>query len=329
MTPESRPGAVLDTGAFRRQPLLFDLTGRSAIAVRDRDRAEFLHGLLTNDVKRLRPGEGCAAALLTPKGKMRADLVVLCREEELILDAEAGLAAPLVAALKGYVFFQQVAVENLTDVTGVLHVEGTGAGEVLGKVLGREGPREPHASLLASGACVVRESRGGFEGFDLRVARAGLGPLRASLLGAGVAPAEGAVLEAARIEAGIPRWGAELGEDVLPDEAGLTSRGWVSYTKGCYIGQETVARIRTYGHVNRRLVGLLLPLAAVPPPGSEVLHAGRKVGAVTSAVASPRLSKVVALAFVHRDHAEPGTPLSVSRPGGPAEAVVTSFPLAG
>ncbi len=328
MPPETPFGAAFDTAVFREKPLLFDLTGRAAIGVRERDRAEFLHGLLTNDVKKLRPGEGCAAALLTPKGKIRADLVVLCRGEELVLDAEPDLAAPLVAMLQGYVFFQQVVIENRTGVTGVLHVEGTGAGEILRKVIGQDGPGEPHSSLLASGARVVRESRGGFEGFDLCVARGELGSLRTSLVEAGAVPAEPAILEAARIEAGIPRWGAELTEEVLPDEAGLTTGGWVSYTKGCYIGQETVARIRTYGHVNRRLVGLLLPLTAVPPRGAEVHHAGKKVGVVTSAVRSARLSKAVALAFVHRDDAEPGTSLSVLLPGGPAEAVVTSFPLA-
>jgi folate-binding protein YgfZ len=329
MPSEAVVGTAPDTTAFREKPLLFDLTGRAAIAVRGRDRAEFLHGLLTNDVRKLRPGEGCAAALLTPKGKMRADLVVLCRGEELLLDAEPALAAPLAAILQSYVFFQQVTIENLTAVTSVLHVEGTGAGEILRKVIGQDGPGEPHSSLFASGAHVVGESRGGFEGFDLRVARGEPGSLRTSLVEAGAAPAEPAILEAARIEAGIPRWGAELTEDVLPDEAGLTTRGWVSYTKGCYVGQETVARIRTYGHVNRRLVGLLLPLAAVPPRGAEVRHANTKVGVVTSAVGSSRLSKAVALAYVHPDRTGPGTSLSVLLPGGPAEAVVTSLPLAG
>lgn len=329
MTPEAPSGAAFDTAVFREKPLLFDLTGRAAIAVQGRDRAEFLHGLLTNDVKKLRPGEGCAAALLTAKGKIRADLVVLCRGDELLLDAEADLAAPLVAMLQSYVFFQQVAAENHTGVMGVLHLEGTGAGEIFRKVIRQDGPGEPHGNVDVEGTLAVRESRGGFEGFDLRVARGELGSLRTSLVEAGAAPAEPAVLEAARIEAGIPRWGAELTEEVLPDEAGLTTRGWVSYTKGCYIGQETVARIRTYGHVNRRLVGLLLPLAAVPPRGTEVRHAEKKVGVVTSAVRSSRLSKAVALAYVHCDHAGLGTPLSVLLPGGPAEAVVTSFPLAG
>jgi folate-binding protein YgfZ len=329
MPPEAPFGAAFDTAVFREMPLLFDLTGRAAIAVRERDRTEFLHGLLTNDVKKLRPGEGCAAALLTPKGKIRADLVVLCRGEELVLDSEPDLAASLVDVFRSYVFFQQVALENRTSVTGVLHLEGTGAGEILRKVIRQDGPGEPHGNFEVDGTLVVRESRGGFEGFDLRAARGELGSLRTSLVEAGATAADPAILEAARIEAGIPRWGAELTEEVLPDEAGLTTGGWVSYTKGCYIGQETVARIRTYGHVNRRLVGLLLPLTAVPPRGAEVRHAGKKVGVVTSAVGSARLSKAVALAFVHRDDAEPGTPLSVLLPGGPAEAVVTSLPLAG
>jgi folate-binding protein YgfZ len=329
MIIETVPGPPPSTSDFERHPLLFDLTGRAEIAVTGRDRSDFLHGLVTNDVKRLRPGEGCAAAFLTPKGKMLAELTVLCAPEELIVDAEPGLARTLDALFRKYVFFQQVAVENRTGLMGVLHVEGTGAGEALRKVLRHDGPKEPHSSLLASGTRVVKESRGGFEGFDLCVARGEFGSLRTSLVEAGAAPTDSAVLEAARIEAGIPRWGAELTEDVLPDEAGLPSRGYVSYTKGCYIGQETVARIKTYGHVNRHLVGLLLDPGVVPPAGAEIRSGARRVGAVTSAVASPRFARTVALGYVHRDHAAPGTVLTVLLSGGPAAAVVSALPPGG
>ncbi len=160
MIIETIPGPPPSTADLPRRPLLFNLTGRAEIAVSGRDRGDFLHGLVTNDVKRLRPGEGCAAAFLTPKGRMLADLAVLCAPEELVVDAEPDLARALDALLRKYIFFQQVAVENRTGVTGVLHVEGTGAGEILGKVIGQVGPSEPHSSLLASGARVVRESRG-------------------------------------------------------------------------------------------------------------------------------------------------------------------------
>jgi folate-binding protein YgfZ len=329
MIVETVPGPPPCPADLARRPLLFDLTGRAEIAVMGRDAAEFLNGLVTNDVKRLRPGEGCAAALLTPKGRMQADLAILRAGEELIVDSDPALVRTLDGLFRKYIFFQQVAIENRTGVTGVLHVEGTGAGDVLRAFLGEEGPAEPHSSVLVAGVRAVRESRGGWDGFDLRAPRERLTTLHAALLGAGAAAAEAPVLEAARIEAGIPRWGAELSEEVLPDEAGLTSRGYVSYTKGCYLGQETVARIRTYGHVNRHLVGLLLDAAAVPPRGAEIRRGASKVGLVTSAIRSERLGRAVALAYVHRDSAAPGTLLAVLLPAGPAEAVVTAFPLAG
>jgi len=328
MFVETVPGPPPTVADFPRHALLFDLSGRAEIAVSGRDRAEFLHGLVTNDVKRLRPGEGCAAALLTPRGKMVADVTLLCAPEELLLDAEPELARTLDGVLRKYIFFQQVAVENRTGVAGVLHIEGHGAAAILANVLGRDVPAEPHGSVRAPVGLSVRETRGGFEGFDLRVPRAEVASVRSALVDSGALPAETAVLEAARIEAGIPRWGAELTEDVLPDEAGLPARGYVSYTKGCYVGQETVARIRTYGHVNRHLVGLVLPAGDVPTPGAEIRKGILKVGAVTSAVRSERLGRAVALAYVHRDHVAPGTALTVLCPHGPAEAIVTSFPLA-
>lgn len=329
MIVETIPGPPPTTADLERRPLLFNLTGRAEIVVAGRDRIDFLHGLVTNDVKRLRPGDGCAAACLTPKGRMLADLVVLCAQEELIVDAEPDLVRTLDALFRKYVFFQQVAIENRSGVTGVLHVEGRGAGDALRKAVGRDGPSEPHSSLVLAGGRVVKESRGGFDGFDLRAAPAELGALRASLLEAGAFPADPAVLEAARIEAGIPRWGSELTEGVLPDEAELPARGYVSYTKGCYVGQETVARIRTYGHVNRHLVRLFLDPRDLPSVGAEIRSGARRVGAVTSAVHSQRLGRAVALGYVHRDHAAPGTHLAVLGPSGPAAAVVSALSLGG
>jgi len=308
-------------------PLLFNLTGRAEIAVAGKDRVTFLQGLVTNDVKRLAPGEGCAAAFLTPKGKLLAELVVLAAPEELIVDAPAELAAPLEQLLRKYLMFGDISIENRTEATGVLHVEGQGTGEILRKVIGRDGPAGAHASAIAAGARVVRESRGGFDGFDLRAPRGDVESLRARLEAAGAVPSSPDVLESGRIEAGIPRWGAELTEDVLPDEAGLPARGWVSYTKGCYIGQETVARIRTYGHVNRTLVGLIVDGPDVPARGAEIRAGDSRVGAVTSAAVAPRLGKTIALGYVRRENAAPGTALSVATSGGPQPAVVSVPPV--
>ena len=197
-------------------PLLFDLTGRAELAVTGRDRVPFLQGLVTNDVKKLGSGEGCAAAFLTPKGKLLAEPVVLATPDELVVDCPAELADPLEALLRKYKMFGEVTIENRTDATGVLHLEGKGTEEFLGKEIGPVPPPEPHSSVLAPGARLVRESRGGFSGFDVRVPRRDAESVRSRLLAAGAVRSSLDLLEAARIEAGIPRWGAELTEASFP-----------------------------------------------------------------------------------------------------------------
>ncbi len=332
------PGTGAATAARGGEPALragaaaVDLTGRGEVVLLGRDRVALLQGLLTNDVKALAPGAGCRAALLTPKGKMRADMAVLRTEDELILDCEPGLAGELTRILEGYVVFSEVALEDRTDARAVLHVEGPRAQEVLEAAGLSPLPDLPYASrsctLAATPVLVVCLTRAGRPGWDVRGPRASAGALMAALLSAGAEPAEPEALEAGRIEAGIPRWGAELDETVLPDEAGLTATA-VSYTKGCYVGQETVARIRTYGHVNRHLVGLLLPLEAAVAPGAPIRAGEAAVGAVTSVAALPHRRATVALGYVKREWVAPGTGLVVDGVGGALPATVTSFPLAG
>jgi folate-binding protein YgfZ len=326
-------------------PCLFDLTGRGTIVLTGKDRASFLHSLVTNDVKSLRPGTGCYAAFLTPKGKMLADLTVLCSENEILIDCESELTEKLAGLLKKYLIFTEAVIENRTQETGVLHVEGGATGDLLRKVMGTDGlPERPHEHAEVAAVSVpqggttggslgredagvpvriVSESRGGSEGFDLRLPRVGI-PSLLSLFGAsGLSLSSPSLLEAARIEAGIPRWGAELDETVLPDEAGLAERGAISYTKGCYIGQEIVARIKTYGHVNRALVRLVVDGEA-PPPGSEIFLEGQKTGRVTSSTRAGEAGRAIALGYVKREHAAPGTVLTVALPSGTAPSTVAS-----
>ncbi|MCL4809312.1 MAG: hypothetical protein KJ062_16220 [Thermoanaerobaculia bacterium] len=317
--------------ALRTRSVAADLSGRGSLFVTGPDCAGLLHGLVTNDVKRLAAGEGAHAALLTPKGKMRAELAVLrTAEAELVLDCEPSLAGPLAAILAGYVPFSRSTLEDRTAATGVVHVEGPAAAGVLAASGFEVPPGAPFSHVLTGAAGVpvrvVRVSRAGEEGFDLRTARDSAGKVL-DLLGArGAEPADASVLEAGRIEAGIPRWGAELDETVLPNEAWL-ERTAISYTKGCYLGQETVARLKTYGHVNRHLVALLLPSGCAAGPGDAVRAGGETVGRVTSAVDSPVRGRRVALAFVKREHEAPGTKLAVDTPSGPAEGAVAAVPL--
>jgi folate-binding protein YgfZ len=333
-------------------PLLFDLTGRGAVVVTGKDRASFLHGLVTNDIKKLTPGTGCAAAFLTPKGKLLADCVVLCEDDRLEIDCEPELVGKIEELLRKYLVFNEVQIGNLTSEAAVFHLQHSVAGnaveELLRKVigLGPAGalPDTPHAHVMAripfeekpttpetsqvagdeEGVPVrlISESRTLFPGYDLRFPRSRAEAVRRVLLAAGALAASAEMLESLRIEAGIPRWGFELTETVLPDEVGLRERGFISDSKGCYIGQETVARIKTYGHVNRNLVRLLLEGEA-PASGSEIFFEGENVGAVTSAARAAGSGPAAALGYVRRERAAPGTRLLVRTREGDRPATVS------
>jgi folate-binding protein YgfZ len=340
-------------------PLLFDLTGRGALVLAGKDRASFLHGLVTNDVKQLTPGTGCAAAFLTPKGKLLADCAVLCEEDRLEIDCEPELAKKIEDLLRKYLVFNEVEIGNLTSETAVFHLRHSAVGDavedLLRKVMRREPdgawPRPAHSHATAKVQLpnslpfeerttnpeasqpagddigvpvrVVRENRTGAAGYDVRCPSSLSEEIQKAFLLAGARQASHADLETLRIEAGIPRWGFELTEAVLPDEAGLRERGFISDVKGCYIGQETVARIKTYGHVNRSLVRLLLEGGA-PPPGSEILFEGRPAGAVTSAARASGSGPTIALGYVRREVAAPGTRLLVRTGEGDRPATVSA-----
>ncbi len=347
-------------------PLLFDLTGRGAVVLTGKDRASFLHGLVTNDIKKLTPGTGCAAAFLTPKGKILADCVVLCEEDRLEIDCEPDLAGKIEDLLRKYLVFNEVEIENHTGQTVVFHLQHSAAGnaveDLLRKVMSKEPggagdawPRAAHSHVTANVQVpppltfeentsmpdasqsagddtgipirLVRENRTGVPGYDVRCPSSFSEKIHQAFLAAGTRPAPITELESLRIQAGIPRWGFELTEAVLPDEAGLRQRGFISDDKGCYIGQETVARIKTYGHVNRNLVRLLLDGEA-PATGSEILFEGEKAGAVTSAARVEGSGPATALGYVRRERAASGTRLLVRTSEGDRPATVSAPPLA-
>ena len=330
-------------------PLLFDLGARGAVLLTGKDRASFLHGLVTNDIRKLTAGTGCAAAFLTPKGKMLADCVVLCEEERLEIDCGPELNTKIEDLLRKYLVFNDVTIANETADTVVFHLTaeapGNGAEDLLRRGMGLESglamPETPHAHRAvvfpfkenprAEGGSVpslriVRETRTGVPGYDVRLPSSHSEEIRRAFLSAGAKPGSPDRLEALRIGAGIPRWGFELTEAVLPDEAGLRERGFISESKGCYIGQETVARIKTYGHVNRRLVRLSVS-GGVPVPGDEVFFEGEKAGSLTS-VAPAAGGGATALAYVKRELAGEGIALTISPLKENLPALVAPAPLA-
>jgi folate-binding protein YgfZ len=301
---------------------------RSVIGVSGRDRASLLHGLLTNDVQSLAAGTGCYAAWLTPQGRMITDLHLFETGDRILLDVPAELTAALLDRLDRSVFSEEVELTDLSRSLTPVWIHGPAAAAVVERVLGGERglaawPPYRHASMRfdETAAVVARVDQIGAPGFCVYIDAARDADLRAALARAGAAAADPEALQAARIEAGYPLFGVDMTGETIPLEAGIEDRA-ISFTKGCYVGQEVIVRVlhRGHGRVARKLVRLRVE-GAVPTRGARIVADGRDVGTITSAARSPELGPV-AIGYVHRDFTSAGTGVAVEMPGGPATAVV-------
>jgi len=295
---------------------LLDRSERGKLALTGSDARSFLQGQVTNDVEALPAGRGCYAAFLTPKGKMLGDLRILATDDELLLDTERVALQGLFNMIRRFSIGYDVELHKRTLERGLLSLVGSGAATVSGA---GDLPDEEHAHALVTvpGSDVTARAIRTDVGIDLLCDAADVEALRATLEEAG-APAvvEGAV-ECLRVERGRPRFGIDLDDSVIPQEAGLNERA-VSFTKGCYVGQETVARLYYRGKPNRQLRGLRL--SAPASTGDELSFDGRVVGRLASVAVSPRLGPI-ALALVRRE-APPGTTVTVTDDGGVTGEVV-------
>ena len=315
---------------------VLDLSFRGRLCVTGPDRKRFLHGQVTNNVKDLEPGAGCYAALVTAKGKMQSDLNIYCLDDELLLDFEPGLSAAIAGRLEKFIIADDVHCIDVAPLYGLLTVQGPRAAEVIRGL----GPTLPLATQPL-GSVVLQEldlgevycttqARGLTAGYDLFVPAPFLATMADRLMTSarrvGGRPCGWRALEWARVEAGTPRYGADMDESNLPPETGIEERA-VSYSKGCYIGQEVIARIRTYGQVARSLRGLCLPadMPELPKKGDKLFAGEKEVGYITSAVASPRFRRNLALGYVRRECNQPGTELRLRTAG--AEWTVTTAAL--
>jgi tRNA-modifying protein YgfZ len=277
---------------------LLDRSERGKLALTGADAASFLQGQVSNDVESLAPGTGCYAAFLTPKGKMLGDLRILNTGDELLLDTERVALQALFNMIRRFSIGYAVELHKRTVERGLLSLIGPDSGALTGA-----------EALPASENAHVAVSIGGVEarairtdvGVDLICEASDADGLRAALEEAGAIAVGEAAAECLRVERGRPRYGIDLDDTVIPQEAGLNERA-VSFTKGCYVGQETVARLFYRGKPNRQLRGLRLTGPA--EPGEELLSAGRPVGRLTSVVESPRFG-TIGLALVRRE-APPG-----------------------
>jgi folate-binding protein YgfZ len=301
---------------LREECGLLDRSGRGKLTVTGPDAAEYLQGQLTNDVEALEPGDGQYAALLDRKGHMQADMRVLRpAAEEIWLDTEAEALPAARRHLEMYSIGRDVKVADVGEERAILSLIGPRSVEIAGTA-----PLPRNACEKTSTSSVECLAAGTREGIDLIVAAADAERLREALLAAGAVEVAAAAAEILRVEAGVPRFGAEMGTETMPAEAGIVEEA-VSFTKGCYIGQETVARLHYKGRPNRHLRGLRLNASAAV--GTPLRLGGKEVGRLGGSVVSPAFGPI-ALAILRRE-AEPGTELAVGEDGVTARVVDLPF----
>ena len=310
--------------AAHRSAILRDGSSTGAVVITGADRRSFLHALLTNDISALAQGSGTYAAYLTPQGRMITDMRVVETGDQILLAVEPSIASALAQRLDQLVFSEDVQVEDRSGELDVIGVHGPAAAAVIESAL-----QVPVAELTRNYANVsaevdvgsetrarvtaVRDDGFGVPGFDVYVPARAAGRIRGNLVESGATPAGEETFESLRLEAGRPRFGIDMTDDTIPLEAGIEDRA-ISFTKGCYVGQEVIVRVlhRGHGRVARRLVRLVLSGSQLPSRGDKVLAADREVGAITSAAESPRAGAPLAMAYVHRDFVSGDVQLSVN-----------------
>jgi folate-binding protein YgfZ len=318
--------------AARRRAALVDRSDRGRLVVSGADRASYLQGLLTNDVVALNAGQGCYSAYLTAQGRMISDLHVYELGDVMLLTMAGDVKDAVMAKLDQFIFSEDVQLGDVTGTFAQIGVVGPDAARAVSSALGGVSAEAlsalpEHGNMRtgwAGGAAIVtRVTDTGEPGYDVFVDRAQVHALETALGAAGVVEADESTAEAIRIESGVPVFHLDMDEETIPLEANIESRA-ISFSKGCYVGQEVVIRVlhRGHGRVARKLVGLLVD-GGVPPRGAVVRSGDREIGRVTSSTLSPALKRPIALGYVHRDFLEPGTKVTVEN----APAEVTTLPF--
>lgn len=301
--------------AARERCAIFDLPARSSVEITGADRASFLHNFCTNHIKGLQPGEGCEAFITSVKGRIVDHVLAFATEATIWLDSAVEHEAALLAHLDRYLITEDVQLKSRTADFREFFVTGPLAADTLSEWLNNaELPTQPgsHESYETPHAVTLRRVDWfGQPGYLVWFAAADRSQLWSSLTSSGAVPAGALVYHTLRIEAGWPIYGVDLTDENLAQEAARTSRA-ISFEKGCYLGQEPIARIRALGHVNRILRGVRLNAGWLPATGAVIVNAEhQEIGKLTSYAVSPADNRPVGLAFVKRKFATAGTPVFV------------------
>ncbi len=323
----------MDTASARtRGALLFARPDRRVMLFPGPKAADVINGLITNEVVALAPGSGCYGVALTPKGKVIADVVVLRRYDDLLVCVPEAAFAGWGGMIRKYVNPRLSRYEDRSEHIASLDIAGPDAGRLL-KAAGADLPagEEPYAhnetSIAGHAVTLVRLPDHGIGAFAILALPTDLPAIQDVLAGAGATVGAEEEREVLRVEAGRPRWGMDMDENTLSQEANMDDLHAISYTKGCYTGQETVARLHFRGHVNKFLRGVRLSAVGVPRGATLLAEGSAGVGEIRSSVVSPRLGPI-ALAMVRREVAD-GARLRVHWEGGEADAEVVALPFQG
>ena len=316
--------------AVRNASGILDFSFHAKFVVTGEDRVRFLNGMVTNDVKSLQPGQGTYALLLNVQGHILADLKIYAEVDQFWVDLDWDLRTKVLEALNQYIIADQVELEPMD--MAALSFQGPYSRPLLEKTLHLDLPKMKeyeHFSTNYAGfpVRVVRNSTSGEEGYEVWVSSKDMLGLWGAACGQAptyeTLPVGWEALETLRIEAGIPSYGADLEEDTLPLEADLLNA--LSFTKGCYVGQEIVERARSRGRVNWKLVGMLVDSPVPPEAGDKLLREGIQMGEVTSSCVSPSLGSTVALGFLRREVSDPGMVLDLKSAKASARVVPLPF----
>ena len=300
---------------LRRSAGFADLSHLGLLSVDGKDRLSFLNGLVTNDLGKLRGGSGIHSLLLNTKARVVADLYIYVKEEDFLADTGDVPAQGVKSFLDRFIVTEDVRLSDLTDELVHLTVQGPHASDVVKTVLGTDvHGLHPFQHLNLGPSLIVNRDRTGLGGYDLFIPRDEAEPVWQGLLlkgpEASADPVGLSALEVYRIENSIPKIGLDVNENTIVLEAGYADA--ISYSKGCYMGQEVVARVTHIGRVNKKLVQLQLETETPPAAGCALQHEGKEVGTITSSAYSPRTRTVVGLGYVARELAKQDTRLILS-----------------
>jgi folate-binding protein YgfZ len=310
--------------AARERAVVVDRSNRGKLRFTGEDCVPFLHGMLTNTVQGLSKGSGNHSALTDVKGNTQADFWLHRVQEGVRVETEPGIQEKIAAFLDRYIIADDVEIKDETDNVGIISVQGPESQVIVERLVGSPVKLDLNGNVMVDSVTGVeflaRRSYTGEDGYDLWVKAADTANVFRGLMEAGAVPAGQHVLEILRVESGVPRYGLDVDDRVVPLEGGLADT--VDFTKGCFIGQEVLGKMKNIGKPRRYMVGILLE--GLLPPETELSLDGKVVGLVKSSAQSLTLGRTIGLASVRRGAEEPGTRFTVEN-GGTAEVALLPF----